>query len=124
MPIYLAIPLTIILSACFGAVIYIFGWIFLDPERNNWFFKVVPLYTKPKYAIALYCIAGLFYFAYTYGVWGYFSLRQSELVLITPICVVGAAHIVRLLAKWRHEDIEESREDEIRRKEAHKYDGF
>jgi hypothetical protein len=122
LPIYISILLSIILCVSFGGMIYVFCLVFVDQERHAWFHRMVPLYLKSKYAIILYSIAGGLYFIYSYLTWGGFHLSQMELWGVTPVCVIIGSQAVRLIAKSRNEELEESKEEEIRRKEEHKYD--
>jgi hypothetical protein len=122
MPIYFSIPLAILLSILWGAIIYAIAIGTLGQERGEKFYKLVPLYIKPKYAIILYSLSGILYIIYSYSFWNEFHISKFDLGIISPMCVLTASQIIRFVAKWKKIELEESYKEEMKRKEEHKYD--
>jgi hypothetical protein len=122
MPFYLSIPLALLLCVAWGGIIYVFALWFIDPEKQEAFSRIIPLYLKTKYSVTLYGIAGILYFIYSYLTWQEFHLSEFEFLVVSPMCVLIASQMVRFIASYRKEELEESYEEEMRQKEEHKYD--
>ena len=113
--------LSIAFSSLFGFAIYVFALYALSEDQNDKFKKYVPLYPKPKYAVMIYVLSGFLYYAISYIFTGGFSIEKL-FILNSPLCVIGSSFVVNKIAQWRMENIEETIDEEMERKQKGKYD--
>ena len=113
--------LTVLLMALIYKVVIPAGFAYfaitwLIPGRyKEKFYKVVPLYPKRKYAVWLYILAIIFYIALIILLGGYPNFFLSMFMAL--ISMITASLIVKTIAKLRNESLEESFEEEIKRKQ-------
>jgi hypothetical protein len=112
---------SIIICSIWGVIVYLFVLKIVPEKHAEKLFEIVPLYPKLKYAVLLYSLAGLLYYGISYKFFGGFVATFGAMITIAPFCIIGSSQIVRAIAKSRNEDIEESQEEEIKRKRENRF---
>jgi uncharacterized membrane protein len=121
MSIIVAILEGVLTCYIWGIVIYIFASKMVPEKYSEKFFEIVPLYPKPKYAILLYSLSGILYFGISYKFYGGFVATFWAMITIAPLCIIASSQIVRAIAHSKKENVEESQEEEIKRKRENRF---
>ena len=111
-------PITIILLGIFYSLIFgLFAYVItikIIPEKfKDKFFSIVPFFPKLPYSLILYLISGILYLVVVY----FFEITEQILkILIIVLSVIISSLFVKLIAKLRKDNMEESYEEELKRK--------
>lgn len=109
MNIIITVGVGLLYSLFIGFLIYL-STITIIPDRfSDKFFKYVPLYPRLKYAVVLYLLSGLLYTLLLF-------VFQVRGLLVALFCVFVSSQITKYIAESRSETIEESFEEEMKRK--------
>lgn len=116
MNILLVILIGIISSVIWGVVLYVVALEAMPERYSQKLFALIPLYPRTKYAVILYVLSGILYPFVSVFVAVLGAPDKGTIIISALICVIASAQMVRLLARWRKETVEELYEEEMERK--------
>ena len=113
MSIIIVVALGILWCAFIGFLCYLLTISLIPDKFKDKLFSIIPFFPKTKYSIILYLLAGILYSLLIY------ELDVTETMVrvsIAVICVIVSSLLVQFIAKSREENIEETLDEEMKRK--------
>jgi len=113
MKFFVLIAVGVIFCLLFGFLGYILTISIVPEKFKSKLFSIIPFFPRIKYSIILYFISGILYslIVYFVGVTG-----QSLKFIIVILSVIISSQLVKFIAKIKKESLEESYEEEMKRK--------
>jgi hypothetical protein len=113
MKLLITIALGILYCLLTGLFAYLITITIVPEKFKQKLFSIIPFFPKLPYSIILYLLSGILYSVFIY----FFSPIEQILKIITMIAsVIVSSLSIKLIAKLRNENLEETYEEELERK--------